>query len=79
MDFVKWAQPEQGQSGMVEQVKNHIETVGFHQMVLDITRTWLGQPDLILDHCWMNSPEKLIFQRNLNRSFSDKKIYFGVL
>ena len=74
LDFVKWGLPEPRKSKMVELVKNEIETLGYHQMVREITRSWPGQPDSIIDHIWMNFPGKLIYMRNIQRAYSDHNI-----
>ena len=56
LDYVKWSQPEAAQTRMVDKIKNEVETLGFHQMVEKITRSWKGVPDSLIDHCWMNYP-----------------------
>ena len=74
LDFCKWSLPDARHSRMIEKVKDEIETLGFHQLVTQITRTWSGQPDTLIDHCWVNSPQRIIYVKNLVRSFSDHNL-----
>ena len=74
LDYIKWANPEEGISRMVEKVKVEVETLGFQQMVQGPTRTLRDQPQSNLDHCWMNNPGRLIFHKNLERAYSDHNL-----
>ena len=60
LDQVTWSNPDQAHKNMVEVVKTEIETKGFFQVIEEITRTWPGVEDSLLDHCWVNCPEKII-------------------
>ena len=74
LDYVKWADPDQGHFNMVNRVKEEIETLGFQQVIQGITRSWPGQPYSLVDQCWMNEPSRLIYTRNLVRTFSDHNL-----
>ena len=71
LDYSKWLDPEAWQVKLVDLLKNEIETLGFYQQVDSITRSWKGQQDSIIDHVWTNSPGRIVFCKNLQRSFSD--------
>ena len=43
-------------------------------MVNGNTRFWAEQQDSLLDHCWMNTPARLIYIQNLSRAFSDHNL-----
>ena len=58
LDFQRWGAPSIRVEKMVDKVKTDIETLGFHQIVEEVTRSWPDQPDSLLDHIWMNSPPK---------------------
>ena len=79
LDFKKWALPDPPKTNMVDRVKSDIETLGFFQMVTDITRSWPGQPDSLIDQIWMNSPGKLLSHKNLPRTFSDHNLLIAFL
>ena len=74
LDYVKWAQPDNAHVKMVDKVKTEIETIGFNQMVADITRTWPGVPDSNIDHCWINTPWRFSSYKNLARAYSDHNL-----
>ena len=59
---------------MVDNVKEDIKILGFQQMVSGTTRTWKDAPDSLLDHIWMNRAARLIFYRNIVRTFSDHNL-----
>ena len=71
LDYSRWGQPEHNHLKMVDLVKEQIETLGFHQQVNKFTRSWNSQPDSTVDHVWMNTPQRLIYLKNLPRTFSD--------
>ena len=52
LDFRKWEDPDQDSLQMTDLVKSEIQTLGFHQLVRGITRSWPHQEDSTLDHCW---------------------------
>ena len=78
LDFLTWGVPDGSHLRMVEKVKTQIETLGFSQMVQGVTRTWPGQPDSNLDHCWVNAPGRLISVKNLDRAASDHNLILVV-
>ena len=74
MDHCRWGNPEVRNIRMVDKIKQEIETLGFQQIVEGITRTWSGQPDSLLDHIWLNNMDRIIYKRNIVRSFSDHNL-----
>ena len=74
LDHLTWDQPDHSHTRMIDKIKTDIETLGFNQMVEGVTRTWPGQPDTNLDHCWLNTPWRLIAYRNTERAFSDHNL-----
>ena len=56
---------------MVEETKQDIETLGFHQLISDVTRSWRGQKDSNLDQVWTNVPEVALSTYNKSRGSSD--------
>ena len=74
LDYLRWTQPSQKHERMVQEMKDEIETLGFHQMIQGMTRAWSGQEDSLIDQCWMNSPGRLIYSKNVVRSFSDHNL-----
>ena len=75
LDFLKWQNPDNNHSAMVQTIKDEIETLGFHQQVdKTFTRSMPGQPETTIDHIWTNSPGRLIFCKNLPRTFSDHNL-----
>ena len=74
LDYFRWLQPEYGVAKMVDRVKEDIETLGFGQIIQGVTRTWPGQPDSLIDQCWMNSLGRIIYYRNIERAFSDHNL-----
>ena len=59
---------------MTEETKNEIETRGFVQIVEGITRTWEGQADSIIDHCWVNCLPRIMKVKNIVRAYADHNI-----
>ena len=53
---------------MVDSVKETLETGGFSQQVVGITRSWPGQNYSLLDHCWINTPENFFSCTNTVRA-----------
>ena len=78
LDFLKWGLPDSTHLRMVDKVKLEIETLGFSQMIQGVTRTWPGQPDSNVDHCWMNTPGRMISFKNLDRASSDHNLILVV-
>ena len=71
LDFLRWDDPEPNKEAMVDKTKDDIEMAGFSQIVQGFTRTWPGQPNSLLDQCWINCQNRLQYIKNLPRNFSD--------
>ena len=54
--------------------KREIESKGFHQIITEITRTWPGVEDSLIDHVWLNIPEKVVNKMNIIDAESDHNI-----
>ena len=74
LDYLRWDNPEKSKIKMVDEVKDNIETLGFHQLIQGYTRCWNMQPDSLIDQCWSNVPQKLVYHRNVVRSVSDHNL-----
>ena len=74
LDHLRWSHPETYLEKMVEEVKDHIETSGFLQIVQGYTRTWRSQADSCLDHVWTNCPDRTVNTINEKRSSSDHNV-----
>ena len=74
LDFSNWGQPKQSHTKMVDLIKNEIEILGFHQQTQGLTWSLNGQPESLIDHVWMNSPERLTYIKNIPRKFSDHNL-----
>ena len=60
LDYKKWTVPDHSQLQMITETKNSLEAGGFFQLVDDVTRSWPGQADSLIDHFWSNDPQKII-------------------
>ena len=74
LDFKRWDSPENNKIKMVELVKEKVETMGFYQLIEGHTRCWNQQPDSLIDQCWSNVPEKLVYHKNEVRAYSDHNL-----
>ena len=74
LDFLRWNDPHFCQKNMIELVQNEIEPKGFSQLITECTRSWADQPDSLLDHIWVNCPEKIVSHGNIVRAYSDHNI-----
>ena len=74
MDYAKWNHNDNPNQRLIQLVKDEIETIGFSQQIVTETRAWKGQASSILDHIWSNAPGRLIFSKNVKRSFSDHNL-----
>ena len=54
-----------------------VETLGFHQQITGVTRTWRGQRDL--DQVWTNIPESTISTDIKKRGSSDHSVVSVVI
>ena len=71
LDIQKWHMPDQAVAEMTEATKTEIETENFVQLIDTPTRFWVNQEDSILDHIWVNNPQKVISKNNIRRSTAD--------
>ena len=55
-------------------MKTTIGSSGYFQVIDGITRTWPGVRETQIDHCWVNSPEKVIQTMNFENEASDHNI-----
>ena len=74
LDFVKWNSPDHSQLQMITDSKNTLEASGFFQLVKDVTRSWPGQVDSLIDHFWTNEPSKVLSVTNLVRAVGDHNV-----
>ena len=79
LDYSRWNNAEGAQKKMIQRTKEEMEPLGFVQVISNITRTWHGQADSIIDHCWLNSPQKLISHQNQFRGSSDHNMISVVM
>ena len=61
---------------MVDMVKTQIETEHFSQLVSLPTRFWPNQSSSLIDHIWVNCPNKLLAVKIINRSASDHNLIY---
>ena len=71
LDIMKWHMPDQSVADMTEITKNEIETENFTQIIENPTRFWVNQEDSLIDHIWVNNPQKVISKHNTRRSTAD--------
>ena len=74
LDHLRWSNPEPHLDNMVEDMKNLIETSGFTQIILGLTRSWRGQSDSLLDQICTNCSQRTIKSFNIDRSSSDHNV-----
>ena len=74
LDKLKWSNPEQINSQMVEGTKNRIETNGFSQLVTGATRFWPNTVPSLVDQVWSNSPQIILKCRNVERAVADHNV-----
>ena len=55
-------------------LQEHLEANGFFQLVKDVTRSWPGQVDSLIDHFWTNEPSKVLSVTNLVRAVGDHNV-----
>ena len=60
LDKLRWENPEQHLTELVEVVQDNIENEGFVQIVAGHTRTWRQQADSLLDQVWTNCANRII-------------------
>ena len=54
LDHKKWTTPDHNHLQMITETKNTLEAGGFFQLVTNVTRSWPGQVDTLIDHFWTN-------------------------
>ena len=74
IDFLRWDSPDPQKKKMVDKVKQEVETLGFYQLIEGFTRCWNEQPESLIDQCWVNIPQKLIYMKNIVQAFSDHNL-----
>ena len=74
LDFTKWNAPDYSQLQMITDSKNILEASGFFQLVKDVTRSWPGQVDSLIDHFWTNEPNKVLSVTNKVRAVGDHNV-----
>ena len=60
LDFLNWDQQAYHNARMVERTKTEVETLGFSQLVVGITRSCVGQEDSTVDHIWSNNVDRVV-------------------
>ena len=71
LDFLKWQNPDRKHEKMVQRTKDVIEEAGHTQIIKGKTRSWQGQNDSLIDHCWLDKPQRVISHQNDERGSSD--------
>ena len=74
LDFKKWTAPDHSHLQMITDTKNTLEAGGFFQLVTDVTRSWPGQVDSLIDHFWTNDVQKIIDVTNVVRAVGDHNV-----
>ena len=74
LDYVKWTAPDFSQQQMITDTKNSLEAGGFFQLISDVTRSWPGQVDSLIDHYWTNDPQKILKVSNVVRAVGDHNV-----
>ena len=74
LDYNKWTAPDFAHAQMISDSKDTLETGGFHQLVEDVTRSWPGQVDSLIDHIWTNEPGKILQVMNKVRAAGDHNV-----
>ena len=71
VDMLKWNDIGTQTTPFINLLQNTIITQGFTQHIRGPTRFWPGCVSTLIDHCWTNSPDKLLSHRNILRAASD--------
>ena len=74
LDHFRWNDPTQAHEQMVQATKEEIETLNYTQIIEGATRAWPDTADSLIDHCWTNSPDKIISKRNIVRAVGDHNV-----
>ena len=79
LDYLRWLTPDQHHEKMVQRPKDVFETAGHIQIIKGATRTWRGQVDSLVDHVWLDKPQRLISHHNELRGSSDHNLIYIIL
>ena len=74
LDHIRWNTPDHLHLQMITDAKNTIESGGFSQLVTDVTRSWPGQVDTLIDNFWSNDVQKVISVSNTVRAVGDHNV-----
>ena len=74
LDYMKWNTPDYSQLQMITDSKNTLEAGGFYQLIKEVTRSWPGQVDSLIDHYWTNDPQKILSVSNAVRAVGDHNL-----
>ena len=74
LDYLKWDNPDYSQLQMITDTKNTLEASGFFQLVKEVTRSWPGQLDSLIDHFWTNEPNRILSVTNKVRAVADHNV-----
>ena len=74
LDHSRWNSPDHLHLQMVSDSKNTLESGGFTQLVTDVTRSWPGQNDTLIDHFWSNDIQKILSVTNTVRAVGDHNV-----
>ena len=64
---------------LINDSKNTLEGGGFYQLVQNITRSWPGAVDSLIDHFWTNDPHKILSVSNIVRPVGDHNLITAVI
>ena len=79
LDYKKWDTPDHLHLQMITDSKNILEAGGFFQLVSDVTRSWPGQVDSLIDHFWTNDVQKIIEVKNVVRAVGDHNVIVATI
>ena len=71
IDYKHWDNPANNQAKLIELVQQFIEPEGFTQIVQGTTRSWRTHQDSLLDHVWVNCPQRVLNHNNTAGGPSD--------
>ena len=74
LDHLRWNLPDHLHLQMINDTKYILESSGFVQLVTDVTRSWPGQVDSLIDHLWTNDALKIISVSNVVRAVGDHNV-----
>ena len=74
LDHKRWNSPDYLHLQMITDSKNTLESGGFTQLVTDVTRSWPGQVDTLIDHFWSNDVQKVLSVSNTVRAVGDHNV-----